>query len=134
MLNTIIIEDERSASQNLVNALMNIDADIHVAAQLFSVKESIEYFLRGPEADLIFCDVRLADGLSFEIQTGHSGGGQRSKWKAQLRYAGRWAWCCFSWAGRTRSKRSSPFSITSSLTRTLLISLLRGWHARPWRG
>ena len=67
MLNTIIIEDERSASQNLVNALMNIDADIHVAAQLFSVKESIEYFLREPEADLIFCDVQLEDGLSFEI-------------------------------------------------------------------
>ena len=67
MLNTIIIEDEGSASQNLVNALMNIDADIHVAAQLFSVKESIEYFLREPEADLIFCDVQLEDGLSFEI-------------------------------------------------------------------
>jgi DNA-binding LytR/AlgR family response regulator len=67
MLNTIIIEDERSASQNLVNALMNLDADIHVAAQLFSVKESIEYFLREPEADLIFCDVQLEDGLSFEI-------------------------------------------------------------------
>ena len=67
MLNTIIIEDERSASQNLVNALMNIEADINVAAQLFSVKESIEYFLKGPEADLIFCDVQLEDGLSFEI-------------------------------------------------------------------
>jgi len=67
MLNTIIIEDERSASQNLVNALMNIEPDIHVAAQLFSVKESIEYFLREPEADLIFCDVQLEDGLSFEI-------------------------------------------------------------------
>src|SRR5215813_7119725 len=69
MLNTIIIEDERSASQHLITMLTNLDADINIAAQLFSVRESIEYFLKEPEADLIFCDVQLEDGLSFEIFT-----------------------------------------------------------------
>ena len=67
MLNTIIIEDEKAARQNLINALTNIDANLNVAAELSSVKESIEYFSRAPEADLIFCDVQLEDGLSFEI-------------------------------------------------------------------
>jgi DNA-binding LytR/AlgR family response regulator len=67
MLNTIIIEDERLASQHLINMLKNIEADINVVAQLFSVKESIEYFSKRTEDDLIFCDVQLEDGLSFEI-------------------------------------------------------------------
>jgi DNA-binding LytR/AlgR family response regulator len=67
MLNTIIIEDERLARQNLITALTNIDANVNVQAQLSSVQESIEYFSKDPQADLIFCDVQLEDGLSFEI-------------------------------------------------------------------
>jgi DNA-binding LytR/AlgR family response regulator len=67
MLNTIIIEDEKSASQNLIKSLANIDADVNIIAQLSSVRESIDYFSNHREADLIFCDVQLEDGLSFEI-------------------------------------------------------------------
>jgi DNA-binding LytR/AlgR family response regulator len=67
MLKTIIIEDERTASQNLVTALANVDSGINVVAELSSVRQSIEYFLNNPKADLIFCDVQLEDGLSFEI-------------------------------------------------------------------
>ncbi len=67
MLNTIIIEDEKSARQNLIDSLLSIDANVNVVAQLSSVKESIEYFSKAPQADLIFCDVQLEDGLSFEI-------------------------------------------------------------------
>jgi len=69
MLSTIIIEDEKSASLNLITALANVDPGITVVAQLSSVRESIEYFSNGPKADLIFCDVQLEDGLSFEIFT-----------------------------------------------------------------
>ncbi|HMG67850.1 MAG TPA: LytTR family DNA-binding domain-containing protein [Chitinophagaceae bacterium] len=69
MLNTIIIEDEKSASENLIHTLTNVDTDVHVMAQLSSVKESIDYFSREQKADLIFCDVQLEDGLSFEIFT-----------------------------------------------------------------
>jgi len=67
MLNTIIIEDERAASQNLMDALKNVEPGVDVIAQLSSVKESIHYFSNNPRADLIFCDVQLEDGLSFEI-------------------------------------------------------------------
>jgi len=67
MLNTIIIEDEKNARQGLIDSLANIDANVNVVAQLCTVRESIEYFKTAPQADLIFCDVQLEDGLSFEI-------------------------------------------------------------------
>jgi two-component system, LytTR family, response regulator len=67
MLKTIIIEDEKNARQGLIDILTNIDANLNIVAQLSTVKESIEYFKTAPQADLIFCDVQLGDGLSFEI-------------------------------------------------------------------
>jgi two-component system, LytTR family, response regulator len=67
MLKTIIIEDEKTARQSLINVLLNMDVNATIVAQLSSVRESVEYFLTAPEADLIFCDVQLEDGLSFEI-------------------------------------------------------------------
>lgn len=72
MINAIIIEDERPAMESLVNSLSSIADDIQVTARLTSVKESIEYLTQQPAADLIFSDVQLGDGLSFEIfnQTG----------------------------------------------------------------
>jgi DNA-binding LytR/AlgR family response regulator len=69
MINTIIIEDEKLARQGLINALVSIDESVNVIAQLSSVRESVEYFTSAPGADLIFCDVQLEDGLSFEIFT-----------------------------------------------------------------
>ncbi len=72
MLNTIIIEDEKPAMEVLVKMLSETSADVHIIARLNSVKESIEFITAHPGADLIFSDVQLSDGLSFEIfkQTG----------------------------------------------------------------
>ena len=67
MLNTVIIEDERPALENLVTNLTSLADDIHVTARLTSVRESIEYLSQQPAVDLIFSDVQLNDGLSFEI-------------------------------------------------------------------
>jgi DNA-binding LytR/AlgR family response regulator len=67
MLKAIIIEDEKAALENLVVVLSSIADDLQVIARLTSVKESIEYLSQNPEADLIFSDVQLGDGLSFEI-------------------------------------------------------------------
>jgi DNA-binding LytR/AlgR family response regulator len=67
MINAIIIEDERPAQENLVSTLSAIADDVQVVARLSSVKESIAYLATQPEADLIFSDVQLGDGLSFEI-------------------------------------------------------------------
>ncbi|MEO8764166.1 MAG: LytTR family DNA-binding domain-containing protein [Ginsengibacter sp.] len=72
MLNVIIIEDEKPAMELLSQALCSLPAAISIKAKLNSVKESINYFSGKPEADLIFSDVQLSDGLAFDIfaQTG----------------------------------------------------------------
>ncbi|HEX7903015.1 MAG TPA: LytTR family DNA-binding domain-containing protein [Chitinophagaceae bacterium] len=67
MLNAIIIEDERPALENLLNTISAVADDVQVIATLSSVKESIEFLGTKPVADLIFSDVQLGDGLSFEI-------------------------------------------------------------------
>jgi DNA-binding LytR/AlgR family response regulator len=67
MLNAIIIEDERLAMEALVNTLSKVSMKVNVKARLTSVKQSIEYLAGNPEADIIFSDVQLPDGLSFDI-------------------------------------------------------------------
>lgn len=67
MLNAIIIEDERPALENLVNIIASVADDVNVLATLNSVKDSIEFLSSNPPADIIFSDVQLGDGLSFEI-------------------------------------------------------------------
>ena len=67
MLNAVIIEDERPALENLVCTLSSLADDIHIEARLSTVRESIEYLSQQPVVDLIFSDVQLSDGLSFEI-------------------------------------------------------------------
>ena len=72
MLNALIIEDEKPAMEVLVKKLSQVSTPVNIKARLNSVKESIEYMSIHPEADIIFSDVQLADGLSFDIfsQTG----------------------------------------------------------------
>jgi len=66
-MNVVIVEDEMAASENLVFMLKNLEDQVEVLAVLDSVKKSIEYFSTNQEADLVFMDIHLADGLSFEI-------------------------------------------------------------------
>ena len=72
MLNAIIIEDEKPAMEVLVKTLSEVSTEVNIKARLGSVKESIEYITGHPNADIIFSDVQLSDGLSFDIfsQTG----------------------------------------------------------------
>lgn len=72
MLNAIIIEDEKPAMEVLVKMLGEVSTGVNIKARLNSVKESIEFFTAHTDADIIFSDVQLSDGLSFEIlkQTG----------------------------------------------------------------
>lgn len=63
----VIIEDELAASENLVYMLNRINPDIEVMAVLDSVRTSVEYFAVPTDAELVFMDIHLADGLSFEI-------------------------------------------------------------------
>jgi len=64
-MNVIIIEDEKPSARRLQRMLkqVNIETDV----MLHSVEESIEWFQNNPHPDLIFLDIQLSDGLSFEI-------------------------------------------------------------------
>lgn len=64
-MRTLIIEDEKPAARRLARMLEELG--IQVEEQLHSVQESIEWFSSNEHPDLIFLDIQLADGLSFEI-------------------------------------------------------------------
>lgn len=61
----IIIEDEKPAARRLHRMLVEIGVEPEV--MLHSVQESVEYLLNNEAPDLIFLDIQLSDGLSFEI-------------------------------------------------------------------
>jgi DNA-binding LytR/AlgR family response regulator len=63
----IIIEDEQLSAEHLELLLLRIDPTIQVVQRFESVKQSIQAFQSGVEADLLFVDIHLADGNSFEI-------------------------------------------------------------------
>ena len=67
-MNVIIIEDEKPAARRLGRLLA--DLDVEVSTMLHSVEESIEWFQNNPHPELIFLDIQLSDGLSFEIFDG----------------------------------------------------------------
>ena len=64
-MNVIIIEDEKPAARRLSRLLSELD--VEVSTMLHSVEESIEWFQNNPHPELIFLDIQLSDGLSFEI-------------------------------------------------------------------
>ncbi len=68
-MKAIIIEDEKLSADYLTNLLKRIDPGIEVVKVLESVKQCVEAFSLGVDADILFVDIHLADGLSFDIFT-----------------------------------------------------------------
>ncbi|MFD2586997.1 LytR/AlgR family response regulator transcription factor [Croceitalea marina] len=64
-MNVIVIEDEKPAARRLGRLLAELD--VQVSTMLHSVEESIEWFQNNEHPELIFLDIQLSDGLSFEI-------------------------------------------------------------------
>ncbi len=64
-MNVLIIEDEKPAARRLARLLG--DLEVEVTTMLHSVEESIAWFQNNRHPDLIFLDIQLSDGLSFEI-------------------------------------------------------------------
>jgi DNA-binding LytR/AlgR family response regulator len=67
MTRVIIIEDEAVISRNLQKMVLHADPDMQVEAILPTVAASLEWLSTHPLPDLIFSDIQLADGNSFEI-------------------------------------------------------------------
>jgi DNA-binding LytR/AlgR family response regulator len=66
-MRAIIIEDEKLSADFLIKLLAQVDSTIEVIETFDSVKKSISYFQTNNTADIIFVDIHLADGLSFDI-------------------------------------------------------------------
>lgn len=64
-MNVVIIEDEKPAARRL-NRMLN-DLGIVPLAMLHSVEEAINWFHNNPHPQLLFLDIQLSDGLSFDI-------------------------------------------------------------------
>ena len=63
----LILEDESLASEKLENLLLEIDPSIQILHKLKSVEAAIEWYKANDHPDLVISDIRLLDGLSFEI-------------------------------------------------------------------
>lgn len=64
----VIIEDEAATARNLARLLSAVHADIVIVVILPSVSESVRWFSENQDSfDLVFMDIRLADGVSFDI-------------------------------------------------------------------
>ena len=64
-MTTIIIEDEKPAARLLQRKLEKLN--LTVGVMLHSVEEALDWFSKNEHPDLIFLDIQLSDGLSFEI-------------------------------------------------------------------
>lgn len=61
----LIIEDEKPAARLLQRKIEKLGLEVHTL--LHSVEESLNWFHNNTHPDLIFLDIQLSDGLSFEI-------------------------------------------------------------------
>jgi DNA-binding LytR/AlgR family response regulator len=66
-MKTIIIEDEEAAALRLRKMLEEIDPVVEVLAVLESIERSVDWLSKNQAPQLIFADIQLADGPSFEI-------------------------------------------------------------------
>ncbi len=66
-MKVLIIEDESAAANRLAKLIQEIDPSIEVVEQLDSIESSVNWLEKHGAPDLLFMDIHLADGSSFEI-------------------------------------------------------------------
>ncbi len=66
-MNVIIIEDEKPAVEKLRRALVKANDELQIVACLNSVDQATNWLQNNPQPDLIFMDIELSDGLSFQV-------------------------------------------------------------------
>jgi two-component system response regulator LytT len=65
-MDALIIEDEILASKHLQQVLNEV-GDISVITVLESITDTIEWFRKNKQPDIVFLDIHLSDGSAFEI-------------------------------------------------------------------
>ncbi len=63
----VLVEDESLAAEKLERYLLKYNSEITVVEKLSSISESVSWFNSNDDYDIIFMDIQLTDGLSFEI-------------------------------------------------------------------
>lgn len=66
-MRVVVIEDEPLAAQALAALLARLRPATRLLASLGSVEEAVEWLRAQPAPDLLFCDIHLSDGNSFDI-------------------------------------------------------------------
>jgi len=66
-MKALIIEDENLIAQELNGKIKKLAADVDVIQILPSLKTARKWFMANAEPDLIFMDIQLSDGVSFEL-------------------------------------------------------------------
>lgn len=68
-ITAVIIEDEKPAARKLSRLLADLH-EVELVSTLHSVEEGLAWFRKNPAPQLIFADIVLGDGLSFDIFEG----------------------------------------------------------------
>ncbi|MFC0261908.1 LytR/AlgR family response regulator transcription factor [Fontibacter flavus] len=66
-MKVLIIEDEKPAANRLKQLILEVLPEAKIDGNLESITAASQWLKTNDEPDLIFCDIQLADGLSFEI-------------------------------------------------------------------
>lgn len=66
-MKVVIIEDEEPAVEVLLDSILSLRPEGKILGTPGSIKEAVRWFENNPAPDLIFCDIHLPDGNSFEI-------------------------------------------------------------------
>lgn len=67
MIKAVIIEDEQLIAKELANKIADVADDITIVEMLPSLKTAKKWFMQNAEPDLLFMDIQLSDGVSFEL-------------------------------------------------------------------
>jgi two-component system response regulator LytT len=63
----VIVEDEKLNADRLKRLISEINPSVKITAVLDSVMDTIEWFKENEEPDVVMMDIRLSDGVSFDI-------------------------------------------------------------------
>ena len=66
-MRVVLIEDEAFAADALEALILQLRPATEIFAKLESIEEAVDWFKSNQSPDLIFCDIHLSDGNSFEI-------------------------------------------------------------------
>jgi DNA-binding LytR/AlgR family response regulator len=66
-VNILIVEDEKIAARHLKKLLVELLPESEIVGFTDTVKSTIDWFKNHPSPDLSFFDIRLADGISFDV-------------------------------------------------------------------